>query len=123
MLFLVNMVRESLRRARLLAARTPALRRWVDSADDGGYAAYERLMVVLSFAEIPASFPGALLGADVVARQATYLRRWPRANPQKGELLSAPPGGNRAGAARQPPVRPRGGQCAQGHGAHPRAQG
>lgn len=62
----------------------------MDTPDDGGYAAYERLMAALSFAEIPASFPGALLGADVVARQATYLRRWLRANPQKGELLSAP---------------------------------
>jgi hypothetical protein len=62
----------------------------MDTTEDGsGHAAYEHLMVALSFAEIPAIFPNALLGADVVAEQATYLKRWLRANPQKGELLSA----------------------------------
>ena len=61
----------------------------MDTPDDGGFAAYQRLMVVVSFAETPASFLGALLGADIVAKQATHLRRWLRANPQKGELLSA----------------------------------
>ena len=61
----------------------------MDTTGGSGYAAYQRLMAVLSFAEIPASFPGALLGADIVAKQATHLRRWLRANPQKGELLSA----------------------------------
>jgi len=61
----------------------------MDAPDDGGYAAYQRLMATLSVVEIPTSFHGALLGADILVEQATYLRRWLRANPQKGELLSA----------------------------------
>lgn len=62
----------------------------MDTTDHGsGHAAYERLMAALNFAEVPASFSGALLGADILAEQAAYLRRWLRANPQKGELLSA----------------------------------
>jgi len=62
----------------------------MDTTDHGsGHAAYERLMAALSFAEIPATCPNALLGADIVAEQAAYLKRWLRANPQKGELLSA----------------------------------
>lgn len=95
----------------------------MDTPDDGGYAAYECLMAALSFAEIPASFPAALLGADVVARQATYLRRWLRANPQKGELLSAPAWRQPRWSSSPASGSTRGGQCAQGHGAHPRAKG
>ena len=61
----------------------------MDTTDGSGHAAYPHLMAALSFAEILASFSGALLGADILAEQAAYLRQWLRANPQKGELLSA----------------------------------
>jgi hypothetical protein len=40
-------------------------------------------MAALSFAKILASFSGALLGADILAEQAAYLRQWLRANPRK----------------------------------------
>jgi hypothetical protein len=55
----------------------------MDTTDGSGHAAYPHLMAALSFAKILASFSGALLGADILAEQAAYLRQWLRANPRK----------------------------------------
>jgi hypothetical protein len=61
----------------------------MDTTDDSGYAAYQRLMAALSFAEIPHLLPQYLVRRRH-RRGASHVPQTVAArDPQKGDLLSA----------------------------------